>query len=98
MGMQVHLTGILVESKTATFMDENKVPVEYGKVQVLIEDASGDFFKLQNIKVKKDKFPLLAVLFKHRFKEVTVDLSMNEFKGNTHYYLENVLTKSAGAS
>jgi len=87
--IQTIITGKLIAAKTATFTDDQGQPVTYGKVQVMTPDMSGDFFSIQNIKVKTENFGMLADLQEKSIsKNVQLQCSTNSYNGKVSYYLE----------
>lgn len=89
MSISVKATGKVLEAKTATFKDEEGKDVTYGKVQLLMPDMSGDFFTIQNIKVKAPNFAMISDLAQQKGKKVTLDLEQQSYKGKVSYYLVN---------
>lgn len=89
------ITGILLAAKTAKFTADDGQDIVYGKIQVQTPDASGDFFSIENIKVKTEKFGLLPDIQTQVGKRVTLELDQQSFKGKTSNYLAGPLAKAA---
>ena len=89
MSISVRATGQVLEARTASFKDDNGNDVTYGKIQLLMPDMSGEFFRIQNIKVKTENFGLIPDIAKQKGKKVTIDLEQQSYQGKTSYYLVN---------
>jgi hypothetical protein len=80
-------SGQVLASKTSTFKTDSGDKIEYGKIQLLVKDASGDFYAVQNIKVQTQNFLWLPDIAKCVGKQVTLDLTQNSYNGKVSYYL-----------
>ncbi len=87
--------GQLLEAKTAQFKDDQGKDVSYGKIQLLCTDMSGEFWTIQNIKVRTENFGWIPDIQKHKGKTVVLDLDQNSYNGKVSYYLAGPLTKAA---
>ena len=85
--LDTRITGQVVAAKTATFKDDSGMPVEYGKIQMLTKDMSGDFFALTNIKVKRDNFSWITNIAKLVGKQATLSLDQQMYNGKSSLYL-----------
>jgi len=88
-------TGQVLAAKTAVFKDNNNQNVTYGKIQLLTKDMSGEFYSIQNIKVKKDCFGWLPDIEKQMGKQVTISLTQESYNGKTSFYIAEPLTKAS---
>jgi hypothetical protein len=80
-------SGQVLAAKTSTFKTDQGDSVQYGKIQLLVKDASGDFYAVQNIKVQSANFSWLPDVAKCVGKQVTLDLTQNSYNGKVSYYL-----------
>jgi hypothetical protein len=80
-------TGQVLAAKTSTFKTDSGDSVQYGKIQLLVKDASGDFYAVQNVKVQSINFGWLPDVAKCIGKQVTLDLSQNSYNGKVSYYI-----------
>ena len=89
--LTVQITGTLLIAKTSKFEDDNGKEIEYGKIQILIPDMSGDFYQLQNIKVKSPLFSALPDIAKMEGKEILLHLTQESYNGRVTYCLAKPL-------
>lgn len=85
----ITMNGRVLEAKTASFKDDEGNDRTYGKIQLLQADGSGDFWKIQNLKVPTDKFGLLPDIAAMKGKTVSIGVTANEYKGKTTYSLDS---------
>lgn len=80
-------SGQVLASKTSAFKNDAGESIQYGKVQLLVKDASGEFYAVQNIKVKASDFSWLPDIAKCMGKQVTLNLTQASYNGKVSYYL-----------
>jgi len=95
MSIQSTCKGQVLEAKTASFQDDHGNDVAYGKVQLLCRDMSGDFWTVQNVKVRTENFGWLPDIAALKGKNVTLSLDQNSYKGKVSYYLAAPIKQAA---
>ena len=85
--LDTRITGQVIAAKTSTFRDDQGRDVEYGKIQIMTKDMSGEFFAITNIKVKKENFSWLPDIAKLTGKQATLELSQQLYNGKQSLYL-----------
>ncbi len=91
----VQITGQILEAKTSSFQDDNNNTQTYGKIQMIIPDMSGDFWSIENIKVRKENFGWLPDIAAMKGKEVTLNLEQSSYNGKTSNYIAQPVKKAA---
>lgn len=82
--------GQLIESKTGSFPDKKSgEPVHFGKVQIMHRDDNG-FFRIKDVKVKRENFAKLEDWKKLIGKNVQVICEVKEFKDGTAFYAADI--------
>jgi len=83
-------TGQLVASHTGEFADKKTgEPVQYGKIQLLQKDENG-FYRLENVKVRRENFGILEEGKKWQGKAVQVHCEMRQFGKEASFYAHAV--------
>lgn len=81
------IKGKVLEAKVATFKDDGGKDVSYGKIQLLTSDMSGDFFQIQNVKVRTENFGWIPDISDSKGKDVSLNLENSSYNGKVAYYL-----------
>lgn len=90
--MQANQSGTLLESKTGSFTDkESGEQIHFGRIQVMYKDDDDQgFYKIRNIKCKKENFGLLDDAQKLKGKKVDVVCDVQEFGKQSHFFAKEV--------